>query len=358
VGPNLESNQQTLKGGKAMTLNHLLSTQDLPLERARYLLDAARAFFDYTHPKSSLIPSIQRAHTDQVIPLLASKTVVNLFFENSTRTRTSFEIATRRLGGSVLNFSAATSSTAKGETLVDTALNLVAMAPHCLVVRHSASGAPMTLSHRVSVPVINAGDGFHEHPTQALLDAFTLENKLGPLDGKHLLIVGDIAHSRVARSNIYLLKKLGMKITVCGPPTLLPPSPEGLGVSVCHRPEEALGEVDAVMMLRIQLERQNKMQIPSIAEYARYWGLSAKRAKLLKSNALILHPGPVNRGVEIDPSVADDPRSEILNQVSNGVVVRMAVLSQAIHPEGLQKWLLENRSPRASLSPAQKGIKS
>lgn len=333
-----------------MRPNHLLSTKDLSTEQARYLLDAAHAFHRYTHPLPSLIPSIRRAHVDQAIPLLQSKTVVNLFFENSTRTRTSFEIATRRLGGSVLNFSAATSSTAKGESLVDTAMNLVAMAPHCLVVRHASSGAPLLLSQKVPVPVINAGDGFHEHPTQALLDAFTLESGLGKLSGKHLLIIGDIAHSRVARSNIYLLGKLGMKVTVCGPPTLLPPSVEKLGVQVCHRPEDALPQCDAVMMLRIQFERQNRMQIPSVSEYARFWGLTRERARLLKPNAMILHPGPVNRGVEIDPAVAEDPRSQILNQVSNGIVVRMAALAHAINPDGLTRWLSE-QSQEANFDP-------
>lgn len=247
----------------------------------------------------------------------------------------SFEVATRKLGGGALGFAASSSSTTKGETLIDTARNIEALKPHCLVVRHSCAGSPAFLERHVGVPIVNAGDGFHEHPTQALLDAFTIEEKLGDLKGKRVVIIGDIAHSRVARSNIIVLRKLGAQVAVCGPPTLLPPHPERLGVEYGYRPEPFLENADVVMALRIQLERQNKMQIPSLAEYAKVWGLNRERAKLLKKEAIILHPGPVNRGVELDTEVADGPRSVILDQVANGVLVRMAVLTAACKPEAL-----------------------
>jgi aspartate carbamoyltransferase catalytic subunit len=305
---------------------HLLAASDLTTAEIRGILAAARAF----------APHVDKGEN---IPLLQGKTVVNLFFENSTRTRTSFELATRKLGGGTLNFAASTSSTAKGETLIDTAKNIEAMRPDCLVVRHASAGAPRTLSHRVAVPVVNAGDGFHEHPTQGLLDVYTMEEKLGNISGKRVLIMGDIAHSRVARSNIHVLRKLGASVAVCGPPTLLPPDPKALGVDFAYRPEELLKEADVVMCLRIQLERQNKMQLPTTGEYAKFWGLNRERAKLLKPSTIILHPGPINRGVELDPVVADEPRSVILSQVSNGVVVRMAVLASVVNPTGLENWL-------------------
>ncbi len=273
--------------------------------------------------------------------ILAGKTVVNLFFENSTRTRSSFEIATRKLGGAVLNFAASTSSVSKGETLIDTAKTIQAMNPHCLVVRHASAGSPNVLAGALDIPVINAGDGFHEHPTQALLDAFTIREKLGAVSGKRVLIIGDIAHSRVARSNIHVLRKLGAKVMVCAPPTLLPPKVDTLGVEYAYRPEALLPKADVVMALRIQLERQNKMQIPSVGEYARYWGLNRERVKLMKKGAIIMHPGPINRGVELDGEVADGPNSVILDQVANGVAVRMAVLASVCNPEGLEAWLSE-----------------
>lgn len=307
-------------------MRHLLSAADLDAAQIRSLLNVAKAFAPHVHK-------------GETIPLLQGKTVVNLFFENSTRTRTSFELATRKLGGGTLNFAASTSSVQKGETLVDTARNIEAMRPHCLVVRHSSAGSPLTLARSVNVPVVNAGDGFHEHPTQALLDAFTIEEKLGSIAGKRVMILGDIAHSRVARSNIQVLKKLGASVAVCGPPTLLPPRPDALGVDCAYRPEELLPQADVVMALRIQLERQNRMQIPSATEYTRIWGLNRERARLLKKDAIILHPGPINRGVELDPEVADDPRSVILDQVFNGVIVRMAVLATVCNPEGLKDWL-------------------
>lgn len=307
-------------------LEHLLTASELRAEEISWLLDCAKSF----------APHVQKGEN---IPLLQGKTVVNLFFENSTRTRTSFELATRRLGGNVLNFAAASSSTQKGETLIDTARNIQAMGPHCLVVRHSSAGSPAILARSLSLPVVNAGDGFHEHPTQALLDAFTIREKLGSVKGKRVLILGDIAHSRVARSNIHVLKKLGASVSVCAPPTFLPPKSDTLEVDYAFRPEEALPQTDVVMALRIQLERQNRMQIPSVYEYVRFWGLNSERAKLLKKDAIILHPGPINRGVELDPEVADGPRSVILDQVFNGVVVRMAVLAAVCNPEGLSEWM-------------------
>ena len=294
-------------------MKNLIAAADLKVDEIQRILAVAKIFSDY----------VSRGET---IPLLQGKTVVNLFFENSTRTRTSFEIATRKLGGGTLNFAASTSSVQKGETLIDTARNIAAMGAHCWVVRHSSAGSPSVLAKSTQVPVVNAGDGFHEHPTQGLLDAYTIQEKLGKIEGKRIVILGDIAHSRVARSNIYILKKLGASVAVCGPPTLLPPNPEVLGVDYAYRPEELLPKADVVMALRIQLERQNRHQLPSIAEYSKFWGLNNERAKLLKKGAIILHPGPINRGVEIDSEIADCARSLILEQVTNGLAVRMAVL--------------------------------
>jgi aspartate carbamoyltransferase catalytic subunit len=253
-------------------------------------------------------------------------------------------MATRKLGGGVLNFASSSSSLSKGETLLDTALNIQAMRPHGLVVRNSSAGTPHFLSKYLDIPVVNAGDGFHEHPTQALLDAFTMEEKLGSVEGKRIVIIGDIAHSRVARSNIYVLKKLGASVAVCAPPTLMPPKPkETFGVDAYFRIEEILPEADVVMLLRIQRERQNKAQLPSLSEYTKLWGLSEPRAKLMKNGAILMHPGPVNRGVEVAPAVADGPHSVILNQVFNGILVRMAVLSDLCAPEALREWFDSKR---------------
>lgn len=307
-------------------MKDLLTIEELPARQIREYLDTALSF------KKSL----QKGNTPR---FLEGQTVVHLFFENSTRTRTSFEFAVRKLGGTVASFATSNSSLEKGESLLDTVHNIVAMGPQCLVFRHSSSGSPGFLAKRIKVPVINAGDGFHEHPTQALLDAFTIEEKLGSLKGKKVLIMGDIAHSRVARSNIYLLNKMGAKVSVCAPPTLLPPHVEQLGVTFSYRPEELLGDADVVMALRVQLERQNKFQLPSISEYSKFWGLNRERAALMKPGAIILHPGPINRGVELDPEVADSPRSVILDQVNNGIIVRMAVLAHHCNLKGLQKWL-------------------
>ncbi len=260
------------------------------------------------------------------VPTLRGRTVVNLFYQASTRTRTSFEIAGKWLSADVVNWSAAGSSAAKGETLLDTAKNIEAMSPDVVVVRHGASGAAQLLARALRCAVVNAGDGAHEHPTQALLDLLTIREKKGHLEGLSVAIVGDIAHSRVARSNIHGMKKLGMTVTVAGPPTLIPPFVQELGVKVSHRLEEAIADVDVVMMLRLQQERMTSGLIPSLREYARYWGLTRASLSAARQDVLIMHPGPVNRGIELAPEVADGPYSVILDQVANGVAVRMAVL--------------------------------
>jgi len=260
------------------------------------------------------------------VPTLRGKTVVNLFLEPSTRTRTSFEIAGKWLSADVVNVSGSASSVVKGETLMDTAKNLEAMSPDCVVIRHAMAGAPHMLARALRAAIINAGDGAHEHPTQALLDLLTIREKKGHLDGLKAAIVGDIAHSRVARSNIYGMRKMGMTVTVAGPPTLIPPGVEELGVKVVHRLEEAIRDVDVVMMLRLQQERMQAALIPSLREYARLWGLTLDRLAAAREDVLIMHPGPVNRGVELAPEVADSRYSVILDQVANGVAVRMALL--------------------------------
>jgi aspartate carbamoyltransferase catalytic subunit len=260
------------------------------------------------------------------VPALRGKTIINLFFEPSTRTRTSFELAGKRLSADMLNISVSTSSVVKGETLLDTAMNIEAMKSDIIIIRHSMSGAPWILARALKSSVINAGDGSHEHPTQALLDLYTIKERLGKVKGVKVAIVGDIAHSRVARSNILCLKKMGAEVRVCGPATLIPAGIEEMGVKVYHRPEEALRGVDVIMMLRIQMERQTRGLFPGIREYARFFGLNTERVGLAKDGVLIMHPGPINRGVEISPEVADGPYSVILDQVTNGVAVRMAVL--------------------------------
>lgn len=260
------------------------------------------------------------------VPVLRGKTVINLFFESSTRTRISFEIAEKRLSADAVNFSASGSSLSKGESLVDTARNLEAMQPDLLVVRHASPGAPHMLARWLRCPVINAGDGAHEHPTQALLDAFTIRERLGRLEGVTVGIFGDIAHSRVARSNILLLRKVGAEVIVGGPPTMLPLRLGDLGAEVVHRLEDMLPRVDVLMMLRLQLERQGEALMPSAREYAMLFGLNAERLRLARKGLVVMHPGPINRGVEIAPDVADAPCSLILDQVANGVAVRMALL--------------------------------
>jgi len=257
---------------------------------------------------------------------LHGKVVANLFFEDSTRTRSSFEVAAKRLGGVVLNWTTRGSSVSKGETLLDTLLNIDAMGPQAIVVRHWSSGAAALAARYTRAAVINAGDGTHEHPSQALLDAFTLRRHLGALEGKRVLIVGDILHSRVARSNLHCLLLLGAKVAFCGPPTLVPRQMTALGAELFDDLDLALEGADAVMTLRVQLERQVDAAFPSAREYARRWGLSQARADRLPPHVKVLHPGPMNRGVEIATQVADGPRSLILEQVHHGVAVRMAIL--------------------------------
>lgn len=260
------------------------------------------------------------------VPTLRGRTVVHLFYEPSTRTRTSFEIAAKRLSADTFNISASTSSIVKGETLLDTARNLEAMNPDVIVLRHSAAGAPHLLARNVQASVINAGDGMHEHPTQALLDLLTIKDKKGTISGQTVAIIGDIAHSRVARSNIWALTKMGARVLVAGPTTMIPHDLDKLGVEVFYRPEDVIPKADVIMMLRIQLERQGQMLLPSLREYARVFGLNEEKLSQAKPDVLIMHPGPINRGVEISPAVADGPYSVILDQVNNGVAVRMALL--------------------------------
>ena len=260
------------------------------------------------------------------VPTLRDTTIVNLFYENSTRTRISFELAEKRLGADTINFSASGSSVSKGETLIDTAQNILSMKVDMVVMRHSASGAPHFLSNHIDAAIINAGDGTNEHPTQALLDAYSIREKHGDLKGKKVAILGDIMHSRVALSNIYCLKKLGAEVTVAGPPTLIPKHIESLGVNVTYNIKEALEWCDVANVLRIQLERQNMPLFSSLREYSLYYGVNKQLLDSLQKEITIMHPGPINRGVELSSDAADSHHSIILNQVENGVAVRMAVL--------------------------------
>ncbi|MFQ5519888.1 MAG: aspartate carbamoyltransferase catalytic subunit [Candidatus Methylomirabilia bacterium] len=292
----------------------LLSTRELEVGEIQTILDTAQSMKEIAGREIKKVPALR------------GKTIVNLFYEPSTRTRTSFEIAGKWLSADVVSFTASGSSAGKGEGLLDTARNIEAMGPDVVVVRHASSGAAHLLARTLRCGVVNAGDGAHEHPTQALLDLFTIREKKGHLDGLSVAIVGDIAHSRVARSNIYAMRKAGMTMTVAGPPTLIPPFVQELGVKVSHRLEEAIADVDIIMMLRLQLERMASGLIPSLREYSRLWGLGAERLAGVRPDVLIMHPGPVNRGIELAPEVADGPYSVILNQVENGVAVRMAIL--------------------------------
>jgi aspartate carbamoyltransferase catalytic subunit len=261
------------------------------------------------------------------VPALRGQLVINLFMEASTRTRVSFEIAEKRLSADTLNFSASGSSVEKGETLLDTADNLVAMHPNMIVIRHKHPGSPKMLAERYeNISIINAGDGAHEHPTQALLDAFTIRERLGRLQGVNVSIVGDITHSRVVRSNIHLLTKMKANVTLAATPTLMPAEIERMGVRVVHSLDEAVEGADVIMMLRVQLERQGRLRFPSLREYHSTFGLTRERLRLAKEGVLVMHPGPMNRGVEIASDIADGPQSVILEQVTNGVAVRMAVL--------------------------------
>jgi aspartate carbamoyltransferase catalytic subunit len=292
-------------------MRHLLGIEGLRRSDIEALLDRAEAHL-HGSPDASHV--------------LRGKVVANLFFEDSTRTRTSFEMAAHALGAEVLNWTMVGSSVSKGETLLDTARNIEATGPVALIIRHRSSGAPHLVARHVRCAVVNAGDGTHEHPSQALLDAFTLRRRWGRLDGRTVLIIGDIFHSRVARSNLHCLTALGAKVVLCGPPTLLPPGLEALGARVTSRLDDVLPEADAVMCLRVQSERQGESFFPSAREFSRLFGLNAARAERLKPEALVLHPGPMNRGVEIAPAVADGPHSVILEQVAHGVAVRRAVL--------------------------------
>lgn len=298
-----------------LRLRHLLGIEDLSTEAASELLRLAQTFLEVTR------------RPVRKVPTLRGKTILNVFFENSTRTRTSFELAGKRMGADVVNLSVSTSSTTKGETLYDTMATLDAMHADVVVVRHSASGAPHLVAARSRASVVNAGDGMHEHPTQALLDAFTMQAHLGAdLRGKVVAICGDVLHSRVARSNVLLLGKLGAEVRLAGPETMLPLRTEGLGATVHNRLEPALEGADVVMMLRIQTERLGGALFPSTREYSRIWGLNERRLRLAKPGAVVMHPGPLNRGVEIHEDVADGSHSVILDQVEAGVAVRMAVL--------------------------------
>jgi len=296
------------------TRKDLLSLEELSKEEIELILQTAESFKEVSSREIKKVPALR------------GKTIANLFFEPSTRTRTSFEIAAKRLSADIVNFSSSDSSTSKGESLRDTAKNIEAMHVDTIVMRHSSSGSAEYLARSIRAGVVNAGDGIHEHPTQGLLDIFTIRERKKKLEGIKVCLVGDILHSRVARSNIWGLKKLGAKITVCGPPTLIPTKIEELGVEVCYDLDKIIGEQDVLNILRIQLERQKGAFFPSIREYAAEYGISKERMKKAKPDVIIMHPGPVNRGVELASEVADGDRSVILDQVTNGVAVRMAVL--------------------------------
>jgi aspartate carbamoyltransferase catalytic subunit len=295
-------------------IKHMLSVTQLQPEDIIGILDTADSFREVG------------TRVIKKVPALRGRTVVNLFYENSTRTRISFEIAAKRLSADVINFSTSGSSVAKGESLKDTALTLEAMGADAIVIRHSSSGSPYTLTRWVEASVINAGDGTHEHPTQALLDLFTIREHFPSFEGLRVAIVGDVLHSRVARSNVHALTRMGADVTVVGPPTLIPPDAPAWGAQVSHDLEGVLPKLDVCYMLRVQRERQRQQYFPSVREYARLFGLSRKRVDALPEGALIMHPGPMNRGVEIGSDVADLPRSLITDQVTNGIAVRMALL--------------------------------
>jgi aspartate carbamoyltransferase catalytic subunit len=293
---------------------HLLGIDGMEADEITLILDTAEGFAEVGTREIKKVPTLR------------GKTVINFFVEHSTRTRSSFELAEKRLSADALNFSASTSSFSKGETLLDTLQNLEAMAPDFIVIRHSQSGAPHFLARHTNCAIVNAGDGAHEHPTQALLDAYTIRQAKGGIAGLRVTILGDILNSRVARSNVHLLTTMGAEVTVCGPPTLLPLSMERLGCRMTHEIDTALDGADVVMALRIQLERMKVGAFPSLREYSSLYGVNAKRFARADKDAIVMHPGPMNRGVEITSDVADGRRSVILDQVTNGVAVRMAVL--------------------------------
>jgi aspartate carbamoyltransferase catalytic subunit len=305
----------------------LLGLRDLEADEIEVILETAFS-----------LKEINRRSIKKV-PTLRGKTVVHLFYEPSTRTRTSFDIAAKRLSADTYSITGSTSSMVKGETFLDTLKNLEAMHPDIFIIRHSASGAPHRLAARTPVSVVNAGDGMHEHPSQGLLDMMTIMEKKGRLDGLTVLIVGDIAHSRVARSNLHGLKKMGAHVVACAPPTLMPADLDLMGAELCSRVEDAIPHADVIMVLRLQKERQQQMLLPSLREYSICYGINRSRMERARRDAIVMHPGPINRGVEISPDVADGPQSVILDQVSNGVAVRMAVL-----------YLLAQRDPARSIT--------
>jgi aspartate carbamoyltransferase catalytic subunit len=298
----------------ALRSKDLLGIEPLTPEEITLILDTAEGFKEVSERPVKKVPALR------------GQLVINLFMEPSTRTRVSFEIAEKRLSADTLGFSASGSSVEKGETLIDTAQNLMAMHPDMIVIRHKHPGAPKMLADLLPASIINAGDGAHEHPTQALLDAFTIRERLGRLAGVNVSIIGDISHSRVVRSNIHLLTKMKANVTLAAPPTLMPAEVERMGVRVVHSLDEALEGADVVMMLRVQIERQGKLSFPSLREYYNTFGLTPERLARAREDVVVMHPGPMNRGVEISSDVADGPYSVILEQVTNGVAVRMAVL--------------------------------
>lgn len=291
----------------------ILTIEDLTRDEIELILSTAQSFKEVSEREIKKVPTLR------------GRTIINLFYEASTRTRTSFEIAAKRMSADTINISASSSSVVKGETLKDTAKNLEAMNPDCIVLRHPSSGAPQLLAGFVKCSVINAGDGSHEHPSQALLDLLTVKEKLGRIDGLKIVIVGDISHSRVARSNIYGFTKLGAEVNVVAAPTMMPIGIEDMGCAIINKMEDAIHDADVIMMLRVQLERHKVPLFPTVREYSKLFGLDKKKMERAKKEAVILHPGPINRGVEISPDVADGPYSLILDQVKNGVAVRMAL---------------------------------
>jgi aspartate carbamoyltransferase catalytic subunit len=297
-----------------LSTEHLLGIKYITADDIRLILDTAKTFKDVINRPIKKVPSLRDV------------TIANLFFENSTRTRISFELAEKRLSADVVNFSASSSSVKKGETLLDTVQNILSMKVDMVVMRHPAPGAHHFLSQHIDANIINAGDGTHEHPSQALLDAYSMQEQVGDLNGKKVVIVGDITHSRVALSNIHCLQKLGAKVRVCGPPTLIPKHLSALGVEVSYDIEDSLRWCDIANVLRIQLERQDIKYIPSLREYAKYYGVNKDMLDRLDKDIVIMHPGPINRGVEMTSDVADSEHSIILDQVENGVAVRMAIL--------------------------------
>src|SRR3954463_10065418 len=296
------------------THKHLLAVEELSADDIRYVLNTADSF------KEVSTRSVKK------VPALRGQVMVNLFFEDSTRTRTSFALAAQRLSADVIDFSEKTSSTNKGETLIDTARNIEAMGVDVIVVRHKAAGSAQYLARTVKCSVVNAGDGAHEHPTQGLLDVYTMRERFGRIEGLKVAIVGDIANSRVARSNLWALTKLGAKVILVGPPTLVPKSFEQLGAKVVYDFDSIIGEVDVVNMLRVQFERIRSSQFPTVREFTRLYGLTWDRFQRCKKDVFVMHPGPMNRGIEIQSDIADGPQSGILQQVTNGLAVRMAVL--------------------------------